>query len=644
MIDKKLKFSIITTVYNSEKYIEETIKSVVNQTAILENKVDYEYFIIDSASTDKTCKIIEKYEKIFPNIFFISEKDDGMYEGLAKGFEKSTGDIQCYLNSGDFYNLHCFDILSQIFKNKKINWVTGAKVLYNENSHITNYIIPYIYRRSLIKVGAYGNNLPFIQQESTFWRRKLMGSVDLGFLKKLKKSGDMYIWSKFSDYNNLYVLNSHLSGFKYHENQITFRETGTTDLYLEEAKKFLKPKTIYHYLLILFDAPFWFLSKYNSSLLSLLNNRHLSFNRNINKWDIQTNKNNNNLYCWACDFSKNQGEGILGRSFALDLQKNQFNCKVKSIFGSFNFDSDSSSFNGYEQKNSQQNFYEKYINPFIGIFYLWFKFLSGKKVCYINYLPLWNIFIFILLPPKTILGPVTGSLNTYSSNYFDFFFRKVLMKPMFKISIFFLNFRNQYQLFATKNLYSLFKNNKKLKKYSFNYVINNFFEKRPLEKVNFNNRNYDFCIYYRNYPTKNIMFFNKVLNFLISKGFKIIIVGDHFKSINKNGKLTNFGFVSNNKVVDLLKQTKFAILSPENTMSLFALDCIRCEVNLFSSSSIKNIPDGIKVLDLNPNNFEQSKEIILDYFSKINELPNHKLKRENNHDNFFSSWRDEFNI
>ena len=68
-----------------------------------------------------------------------------------------------------------------------------------------------------------------------------MGSVDLGFLKKLKKSGDMYIWSKFSDYNNLYVLNSHLSGFKYHENQITFRETGTTDLYLEEAKKFLKP-------------------------------------------------------------------------------------------------------------------------------------------------------------------------------------------------------------------------------------------------------------------------------------------------------------------------------------------------------------------------------------------------------------------
>ena len=52
------KISIITAVFNGEKYLEQTIKSIINQTY-----KNFEYIIIDGGSTDGTLEIIKKYEK-----------------------------------------------------------------------------------------------------------------------------------------------------------------------------------------------------------------------------------------------------------------------------------------------------------------------------------------------------------------------------------------------------------------------------------------------------------------------------------------------------------------------------------------------------------------------------------------------------
>ncbi len=72
---KKMKlFSIITVVLNNEKFIEDTIKSVINQN------VDFEYIIIDGGSTDKTVEIIQKYEDKLD--LWISEKDLGIYDAM----------------------------------------------------------------------------------------------------------------------------------------------------------------------------------------------------------------------------------------------------------------------------------------------------------------------------------------------------------------------------------------------------------------------------------------------------------------------------------------------------------------------------------------------------------------------------------
>ena len=88
--------SIITITRNSEKYLEETIKSVVGQ--------DYphlEYVIVDGGSTDGTIKIIKKYNGKISK--WVSEPDRGIADAMNKGIGMSSGDVIGIIHSDDFY-------------------------------------------------------------------------------------------------------------------------------------------------------------------------------------------------------------------------------------------------------------------------------------------------------------------------------------------------------------------------------------------------------------------------------------------------------------------------------------------------------------------------------------------------------------
>ncbi|MCR4788119.1 MAG: glycosyltransferase [Lachnospiraceae bacterium] len=94
-----IKATVITVSYNSEKTIERTIKSVLDQTYD-----GLEYIIVDGASTDNTVEIIRKYEPLFNGrLRFISEPDKGMYNAMNKGIKMATGTIIGIINSDDWY-------------------------------------------------------------------------------------------------------------------------------------------------------------------------------------------------------------------------------------------------------------------------------------------------------------------------------------------------------------------------------------------------------------------------------------------------------------------------------------------------------------------------------------------------------------
>jgi glycosyltransferase involved in cell wall biosynthesis len=88
--------SIITAAFNSVKYIEETIQSVINQTYD-----NVEHVIVDGGSSDGTVDILRKYDDKID--FWVSEPDGSMYEAINKGIGFSCGDVVAVLNSDDKY-------------------------------------------------------------------------------------------------------------------------------------------------------------------------------------------------------------------------------------------------------------------------------------------------------------------------------------------------------------------------------------------------------------------------------------------------------------------------------------------------------------------------------------------------------------
>ena len=92
-----MKISIITVVYNNEKTIKEAMQSVLSQTYS-----DIEYVVIDGKSKDNTVNLINNYKEKLG--YFISEKDNGLYDAMNKGILACTGEVIGILNSDDLYH------------------------------------------------------------------------------------------------------------------------------------------------------------------------------------------------------------------------------------------------------------------------------------------------------------------------------------------------------------------------------------------------------------------------------------------------------------------------------------------------------------------------------------------------------------
>jgi hypothetical protein len=265
------------------------------------------------------------------------------------------------------------------------------------------------------------------------------------------------------------------------------------------------------------------------------------------------------VYCWACDFSKNSGEGNLANLFV----SKKFNNSYKI------YTPHSLSIN--KKFISIINY--KYISPLIGIITCWFFFIKNKRVAYINYLPLWNFLIFALLPPKTILGPITGGAHFVEKNEL---IRGLLFPIFYKISEFFLIIRKSEINFSTE-LLKKYLFNYTIKKSNFNYIFK-YYSKKILKK-----KSIDFLIYYRKHKNKEALFPFSFIKNLINLNFNIHIVGDYFK----NSYVKNHGYLNNKRINNLLSKSFFSLISNENPYTLFTIECINNNVKIVADLNFK---------------------------------------------------------
>jgi hypothetical protein len=126
--------SIITPSFNQEKYLEDTIQSVLGQ-----DYPNLEYIIVDGASTDGSVDIIRKHENQLA--WWASEKDSGQAEAINKGLSHATGEIVAWLNSDDTYLPGALSAVVKTFEeNPDVALAYGNMLAVNENGETINIL------------------------------------------------------------------------------------------------------------------------------------------------------------------------------------------------------------------------------------------------------------------------------------------------------------------------------------------------------------------------------------------------------------------------------------------------------------------------------------------------------------------------
>jgi glycosyltransferase involved in cell wall biosynthesis len=214
-----MKISLITPCRNAAALLPDTLESVATQSAVLSGQVEVEHLVMDGASTDATGEVALRY----PHAALSSSPDAGMYDALAGGLRRATGDIVGYLNAGDILHPKAFEVVAEVFAVPGVDWATGFSALVNDRLQVIAAWKPPRYRREFVQNGTYlaGHPVPGIMQEATFWSGRMNRALDLDKLATFRLAGDYFLWLQLAARVPLHSVESLLGFFRIHAGQLS---------------------------------------------------------------------------------------------------------------------------------------------------------------------------------------------------------------------------------------------------------------------------------------------------------------------------------------------------------------------------------------------------------------------------------------
>jgi hypothetical protein len=200
------KISLVTPVFNSSKYIEQTVQSVLAQSY-----PNLEYFIIDGGSTDGTLDIIRKYESQISG--WLSEPDKGMYDALNKGFARTSGEVMGWISATDKLHTGGLAVVGSVFRDlPQVEWITGRPTWFTDEGMTAGIQDLPHWSRYRFLAGA--NR--YIQQESTYWRRSLWERAGSHVDASRRSASDFELWVRFFRHARLHPVDALIGGFRAH--------------------------------------------------------------------------------------------------------------------------------------------------------------------------------------------------------------------------------------------------------------------------------------------------------------------------------------------------------------------------------------------------------------------------------------------
>ncbi len=203
------KITVITPSFNQGQYIQQTIRSVLDQ-----DYPNLEYLLLDGGSSDGTLKILESYRD---RLWFASEPDRGQTHAINKGLALASGEIVCFLNSDDQFAPGALAKVGAFFAaHPECAWLSGRCRIVDEGGvetlkPISAYKNFWLAFHSPSVLGV----LNYISQPATFWRRTLLERV--GYLnEELHYAFDYEYWLRILQVEKLCVLPEVLALFRVH--------------------------------------------------------------------------------------------------------------------------------------------------------------------------------------------------------------------------------------------------------------------------------------------------------------------------------------------------------------------------------------------------------------------------------------------
>lgn len=166
MPESKISLTVITPVFNGEKYIENCLKNVAEQAF-----EGLEHLIMDGESSDGTVKIVQSWKEKYPHIRIISEKDNGQSDAMNKGIREAKGSIIGFLNVDDYYEPQVLPTIPGLFSDlPEPSFVCGNLNIWNVDGTYKHFNRPN--RISLVEILSNNFEWPY-NPSAYFYHRSL---------------------------------------------------------------------------------------------------------------------------------------------------------------------------------------------------------------------------------------------------------------------------------------------------------------------------------------------------------------------------------------------------------------------------------------------------------------------------------------
>ncbi len=208
-----MKISIITVNLNGNRFLAESIDSVLSQT-----HRDLELLIIDGGSSDGSLATIQAAAERDSRVSWISEPDRGIADAMNKGIRLATGELVAFLHSDDRYpDLDTLSTVSAYFSGQpELQWLTGGLDLINSAGQVFKSfpVRKYSYRR-LVR-----SNILF--HPATFVRTETLQSCGM-FDIELTLAMDYDLWLRLGALGDPALLNHSLACFRVHDGSLSIQ-------------------------------------------------------------------------------------------------------------------------------------------------------------------------------------------------------------------------------------------------------------------------------------------------------------------------------------------------------------------------------------------------------------------------------------